>query len=119
VRVAVESSWTPGTLAYLQIDERVPQTGGWVPDTAVTEGLRGTWVAYIAVPAGDGLFRLEARSVVIHHADSGKLFVSGALAEGDQVVTGGLQRLAPGQLVRLAEHDRVTRSERPDARANA
>jgi hypothetical protein len=46
---------------------------------------------------------LETRTVTIEHAEDGKLFVSGALANGEWVVTGGLHRVAPGQTVRM-EH---------------
>lgn len=104
VRVAQEEtwkdSWTPGVIAYLRIGVEMGIAGAWLPDSAVTEGVRGTWVVYSAVPEGDGQARLEARSVVIHHADANQLFVSGSIHEGDQIVAKGLHRLAPGQLVK-------------------
>ena len=103
VRVQIDENWAPGSLAYLQIDAPVSMAGAWLPDSAVTEGARGTWVAYAAVDAGDARWRLEARSVVIHHVRRNELFVSGALSDGDQVVAAGLHRLAPGQLVRVED----------------
>lgn len=100
VRVAVGDAWAPGEIAYLRVGVETDTAGAWLADSAVTEGVRGTWVAYVAVPEGDGRATLEPRSVVIHHASAGRLFVSGALHEGDEVVAGGLHRLAPGQKVR-------------------
>ena len=103
VRVRVTEDWAPGDLAYLQFEVPVATTGAWLPDSAVTEGARGTWVVYAAVDAGDARWRLETRSVVIHHARRNELFVSGALNDSDRVVSGGLHRLAPGQMVRVTE----------------
>lgn len=100
LRVAIEQDWAPGELAYLELATPVDTAGAWLPGAAVTEGLRGTWVVYAAVPAGDGRAELELRSVVVHHARGAELFVSGALEPGDQVVAAGLHRLAPGQSVR-------------------
>jgi RND family efflux transporter MFP subunit len=107
VRVALAQDWPPGSLAYIGIEEQVPVSGAWLPDTAVTEGLRGTWVAYVAVPEGDARYRIEARSVVIHHARDGRLFVSGAIGDGEQALLAGLHRYAPGQLVRVDAQGRV------------
>lgn len=100
VRIAVDRAWAPGELAYVEAGERVQAEGVWLPDTAVTGGLRGTWLVYVAVPSGDGEAVLETRTVTIEHAEDGKLFVSGALSNGEWVLTGGLHRVAPGQVVR-------------------
>ncbi len=98
--MAIEDDWAPGEIAYLIVGVDIEMSGAWLSDTAVTEGARGTWVVYAAVPQGDGRAMLESRSVVIHHAVAGRLYVSGALYDGDQVVVGGLHRYAPGQRVR-------------------
>ena len=100
VRIAVDRPWPPGVIAYVEVEERVPADGVWLPDTAVTGGLRGTWLVYVAVPNGDGEAVLESRTVTVEHAADGRLFVSGALSDGEWVLTGGLHRVAPGQIVR-------------------
>lgn len=101
LRVRVDENWSPGDLAYVALGLPVEKEGAWLPDTAVTEGARGAWVAYAAVPAGDGEGTLEARSVVVHHARGNELYVSGALGDGERIVGAGLHRLAPGQRVRM------------------
>ncbi|MEJ2534742.1 MAG: HlyD family efflux transporter periplasmic adaptor subunit [Gammaproteobacteria bacterium] len=106
VRVSVEGVHAPGELAYLLLEETVEQRGAWIPDTAVTEGLRGTWVAYAVTPEGDGAFRVEPRAVTIRHARAGELFVTG-LEEGGRLIAGGLHRYAPGQSVRVTPARRL------------
>ncbi len=108
VRVVVDRDWSPGEIAYLEVEEAVPVEGAWLPDTAVTGGLRGTWLVYVAVPGGDREAVLEARTVTIHHASAGRLFVSGALRDGELVVAGGLHRVAPGQAVRTSDQERLS-----------
>jgi RND family efflux transporter MFP subunit len=103
VRVRVQADWNPGELAYVVLETPEDLPGAWLPDSAVTEGVRGTWVVYVAVDAGDATAMLEARSVVVHHAHANQVFVSGALQPGENVVAAGLHRLAPGQRVRLAK----------------
>lgn len=100
VRIAVDEPWAPGELAYVEVEEQVPLAGAWLPDTAVTGGLRGTWLVYVAAPAGDQQAVLEARTVTIQHADGARLFVTGAVRDGESVVAAGLHRVAPGQSVR-------------------
>lgn len=115
VRVAVDEAWAPGEIAYLKVGVEIDTSGAWLPDSAVTEGVRGTWVVYVAKPEGDGRAVIESRSVVIHHASAARVFVSGALHEGDQVIAGGLHRLAPGQPVRTTPSARI--AEHPAANA--
>jgi RND family efflux transporter MFP subunit len=113
IRVHVGEDWSPGQIAYLNIAEPVAGRGAWLPDAAVTEGVRGTWVVYAAVDSGDQRAALEARSVVIHHVRGNELFVSGALEDGEKVVAAGLHRLAPGQQVRTEPDSRMIADARP------
>ncbi len=107
LRISVTEDWTPGELAYVQLDQFNSIQGAWLPDTAVTEGVRGTWVVYSAVNSGDARAILESRSVVIHHASRDRLYVSGALSQNDRVVSTGLHRLAPGQEVRVKQQQLI------------
>ena len=87
--------------------------GTWLPLSALTESSRGLWAAYVAVelPAQENTdgatHRLLRRDVEIVHTDSERVFVRGTLADGDAVVREGLQRLVPGQRVRLAGEEVV------------
>ncbi len=97
----------PGDLVTLQLDGRVDQRGGWLPLTALTEGERGLWSVFVAesLPHADtgvaATHRVVRRTVDVVHQGAERVFVRGALSEGQQVVVSGLQRIVPGQLVRL------------------
>jgi len=99
-----------GAQAYLKLSETVDGTGVWLPLTALTEGIRGLWNVYVLIPITDSeLFRIETRDVQISYANTEDAFVSGALADGEWVVATGLQRLVPGQTVRLEPQSMVVR----------
>ncbi|WP_191621251.1 efflux RND transporter periplasmic adaptor subunit [Marinihelvus fidelis] len=113
VRFTSPGNGYPGEIAYIVIDEPVDAEGAWLPDTAITEGARGTWIIYAAVDDGTdpSLLTLEARSVSIRHAAAGQVYVTGAIEDDARVVAAGLHRLAPGQKVLAA-----TPEELADAR---
>ncbi|MBY6106763.1 efflux RND transporter periplasmic adaptor subunit [Ferrimonas balearica] len=87
-----------GDLVYLQVEERVAQPAAKVPVGALTSGLRGRWNLMVAAPS-DGGYVLERRDVTILHSDDQYAFVSGAIADNEQVVVMGLQSLVSGQAV--------------------
>ncbi len=106
----------PGDLVTLQLDSRVDQSGSWLPLTALTEGERGLWSVYVAesLPATDtgpaATHRVVRRTVDIVHQGTEGVFVRSALNEGQHVIVSGLQRIVPGQLVRLLS-DPITLAE--------
>ena len=90
---------------YPVLVQQVELAGAWVPDTAVTEGLRGTWVVYALEDSGQpGLSRIGLRAVDVVHAENERLFVSGELG-GLTLVASGLHKLVPGQLVQRIQQD--------------
>ncbi|UTW12554.1 efflux RND transporter periplasmic adaptor subunit [Marinobacterium rhizophilum] len=92
-----------GQLAYLSLQQNFVQPGYWIPLSALTDGLRGLWNVYSLQPQGDaGLYQLHSRNVQVLHATATDAFVTGALGDGERVLSTGLQRLVPGQVVRLA-----------------
>nr|WP_067296147.1 efflux RND transporter periplasmic adaptor subunit [Marinobacterium profundum] len=92
-----------GELAYLALEQSFQQPGYWVPLSALTDGLRGLWNIYSLQPKDEtGLYELQSRDVQVLHATATDAFVTGALADGERVLSTGLQRLVPGQIVKLA-----------------
>ncbi|CAA0122192.1 Multidrug resistance protein MdtA [BD1-7 clade bacterium] len=89
-----------GSLVKVEIAEPVPAEGFWLPAAAITDGVRGLWVAYVMQPQNNGLYKLEARDVQILHATNESVYVSGAISDGEKVVSQGLLRLVAGQWVR-------------------
>jgi hypothetical protein len=94
-----------GDLMQLTALRSVREQGFWLPRTALTEAARSLWGAYVAIPNRDRsseqqqVLRLDRRQVEVLHVDGDRVFVRGAIADGDRVVTEGLHRLVPGQLV--------------------
>ncbi len=105
VRVAlpVDANVVAGDQAYLNLAETVVDSGFWVPMTALTDGVRGLWNVYVMQPSGNGLQRIEQRDVIVVYSDDERAFVRGALADSETIVAAGLQRLVPGQQVRLQQ----------------
>ena len=94
-----------GDLAQLAIQTDIIQDGFWVPNGALAESRRGLWSAYSLTPYKDlkEYATLSRQELQIIYMDGDRAFVRGTLREGDRIVTGGLHRLVPGQLVRSAE----------------
>lgn len=89
-----------GEIIYLSHRQQVDKPGFWVPVSALTDGLRGLWNLYVVVEQGQGEFVIERRDVEILYTDKDRAFLTGALAEGDQIVTQGLHKLVVGEQVR-------------------
>jgi RND family efflux transporter MFP subunit len=108
VRIALDATDAPlrdGDLAELTWSQAVETAGFWLPRAALTEGSRGLWAAYVAVPDSDperADHRLDRRPVEALYQTSERVYVRGALRAGDIVVQDGVHRLVPGQLVQLA-----------------
>ena len=88
-----------GQVGKLALSRRVDDRGFWLPIAALTEGSRGLWNSYAVVAGDDGEQRVEARQLFVLHTETDRVFVRGALADGEPVVVSGLHRLVPGQRV--------------------
>ncbi len=102
----------PGDLARLALELPVEARGFWVPLGALAEGDRGIWTNYVAAPlpagqsvgesVGEATHVIEARPVEVLHEQAGRVYVRGAIDDGERVVVEGLHRIVPGQTVRVA-----------------
>lgn len=97
----VGASLLPEQLATVAIAQTVATEGFWLPLTALTQGERGLWAAYALVPAEPEGFRVQQRDVELLHTAGERAFVRGLVEAGDRIVTDGLQRLVPGQIVQI------------------
>lgn len=92
-----------GSLVELQLDDSISETGFALPQSALTASLRGLWRVYVLVPAGNGLHRVEARDLQLRYSGESLAYVEGGLSDGELVVSEGVHKIVPGQLVRLVE----------------
>jgi RND family efflux transporter MFP subunit len=99
-----------GDLAFLEVTETINAEGFWLPATAVTDGVRGLWVVYVldqqesgalaeSKNMSDRLYQLKARNVDVLYASGDLFFVAGDIADGALVVTDGILKVVPEQIV--------------------
>jgi RND family efflux transporter MFP subunit len=98
----------PKQIARLEVTQRVPTNGYWLPITALARGDRGLWSCYaLGQPEGNPhsaqakTYRVERRDVEVLYTEGDRALVRGLLQPGDTVIVDGTQRVVPGQLVRL------------------
>lgn len=90
----------PGQVARLEVEEPVSTTGHWLPATALTKGVRGLWSVY-GLKASDGSHEVVRHHVEVLHKEAERVLVRGTVGADDLVIVGDLQRVVPGQRVRL------------------
>ena len=90
-----------GSLVQLQLEDAITGAGFIVPQSALTASLRGLWRVFVLAPAGDHLYRVEARDLQLRYSGEHQAFVEGGLSDGEMVVSEGVHKIVPGQLVRL------------------
>ena len=94
----------PGEIVRVNINRKINVDGFWVPVTSLKSGRRGLWSIYVANEL-DGNLTSEQRDVEILFKDEVKAFVRGTIDDGDQVIAGGIHRLAPEQRVSIQQSD--------------
>ena len=97
-----------GELVELELSHWLDEEGFWLPLSALAVGYRGLWQAYVTEPLNDFTpnelsadHRIAPRPVEVLYQEGERIFVRGSLLPGDRVVSAGLQRVVPGQLVRV------------------
>jgi membrane fusion protein, multidrug efflux system len=99
--VPVSALVSSGSVARLVLDHTLSERGFWASAGALTEGRRGMWSIYALAPAGDR-FVLEPLPVEVLHSEGDRVYLRGAVEDGQHVLTTGVHRVAPGQPVRPA-----------------
>ena len=94
-----------GSLAVTEIEEERPETGFWIPRSALTDNLRGLWAAYVVAASGEeeGTFRAERIDLEVLRMEGERVFVRGGLRDGDRLIRSGVHRIVPGARVVPAE----------------
>ncbi|OUS32322.1 hypothetical protein A9Q98_01415 [Thalassotalea sp. 42_200_T64] len=90
-------------LAFFSFEQSYQQDGFWVPFTALTDGIRGTWNVYTLAPKSHDSYTLVSHSVEIIHSEQNKAFIRGDLAQDQLLLSAGMQRLVPGQIVKTKQ----------------
>ncbi len=91
-----------GAVVRLEMEREIDEPGMWVPVSALSEADRGLWSVYIARRDGSG-WTAELGIVEIVYQAGERVFVRGAMSDGDRIIMDGLQRITPGQPVTPVE----------------
>jgi RND family efflux transporter MFP subunit len=91
-----------GAVVRLGMEREIREPGLWLPVSALTEADRGLWSIYVARRTG-GEWVAEPGIVEIIHQEGDRIYVRGAVRDGDRVIIDGLQRITPGQPVTPVE----------------
>lgn len=84
----------------------VNEKGVFLPRDALTESTRGLWACFVAMKdpeAGPEAHRLDRRDIEVIQEYADSVFVRGPLQTGDWVLSSGLQKVAPGQRVKVVK----------------
>ena len=71
-----------------------------LPTAALSPGQRGLWSVYVVV-GREGYETIESRPVEVLHTEGERVLVRGTIQSKDRVVSGGVQRIVPGQRVKV------------------
>jgi len=99
----------PGEIARLDLEQTVRARGYWVPTTALVKGRRGLWSVFLVEPpagadgASERVHRVRRAQVEVLHTGTDRVFVRGAVRNGQRIVAAGVDRVVPGQAVRPEE----------------
>ena len=96
-----------GQTVALEFEERVNETGGWLPITALLEGDKGLWTVLVTKEDTAGKIITARESVEVVYSEGERVFVRGTVADDTNVVASGMQRLSPGSPVDIVPTIRV------------
>ena len=96
-----------GQTVALEFEERVNETGGWLPITALLEGDKGLWTVLVTKEDAAGELITARESVEVVYSEGERVFVRGTVADETYVVASGMQRLSPGSPVAIVPNIRV------------
>ncbi len=96
-----------GQTVALEFEERVNETGGWLPITALLEGDKGLWTILVTKEDAAGKLVTARESVEVVYSEGERVFVRGTVADDTNVVASGMQRLSPGSPVDIVPTIRV------------
>ena len=96
-----------GQTVALEFEERVNETGGWLPITALLEGDKGLWTVLVTKEDAAGELITARESVEVVYSEGERVFVRGTVGDDTNVVASGMQRLSPGSPVDIVPTIRV------------
>ena len=106
LRVALAESdhgFAPGQMVRIDRVRRLDRTGFVVPEQALVGARSGLWALLILEPEDEDVWIVRRADVEWLHSASDRALVRGSVEAGTRIVDQGVQRVVPGQRVRLSD----------------
>lgn len=91
---------SPQQIARLNVTQTKDIDGYWLPITALVKGDRGLWSSYALIDGKEGKSKVERRYLELLETQEDRVLVKGTIKPGDEIITDGVHRLVPGQIVK-------------------
>ena len=91
---------SPKQIARLNVTQDNSVDGYWLPINALVKSDRGLWSCYALVEGKEGESKAERRYLELLETQSDRVLVKGTIEPGDEIITDGVHRLIPGQIVK-------------------
>ena len=95
--------FVPGQMVRIDRVRRLEQAGFVVPEQALVGARSGLWALLILEPEDEDVWVVRRADVEWLHSASGRALVRGGVESGTRIVDQGVQRVVPGQRVRLSD----------------
>lgn len=112
-----KTSLREGDVVDIQLTDRIQRQGVWLPVSSLKENVRGLWSCMVAIPlskedkATTATHILQRRDIEVITFEQDRIYVSGDLLSGTEVVLDGLHRVVPGQRVHIASVEESPKNE--------
>ncbi|MBM7074221.1 efflux RND transporter periplasmic adaptor subunit [Shewanella sp. 202IG2-18] len=93
------SSHKTNSVAILTVSQSVTSSGAWVPNSALTDGMRGLWNIFVLQPDASGQLQVTKRNVEVIYTSEDRSFVTGAFKNKELLMSKGTHKVAPEQYV--------------------
>lgn len=96
-------------LVDVTMKQSITQPGYWLPVSSLTENTRGLWSCLVASPivsdsnSSEATHQLMRKDLEILSLEEERVYVTGNLQSGDQVVLDGVHRVVPQQRVQIKQ----------------
>tara|TARA_Y100001970_G_scaffold209263_1_gene255120 strand:+ start:3740 stop:4732 length:993 start_codon:yes stop_codon:yes gene_type:complete len=90
----------PGSISYLQLQQKKLMTGAWVPLKSLSQGTQGLWNLYTVSKDPNNKHQVSKEIVELIHVEGDNAFISGTVSTGDMVVAGGAERVIESEILK-------------------
>jgi RND family efflux transporter MFP subunit len=104
---SLERKLVPGETVNAQFQINDPQTGIWLPLSALSQEHGERWTVYV-VQKREERHVVASRTVEVVRLEHDRVLVQGDLAAGERVIRDGVQRVVPGQIVNIADESKMS-----------